>query len=108
MKNNNYYPDEGFAVAILFIGSILLSLMMLGHSIVADIKHKSIEYKWYTTEGHYYDGYVIREDGHIWDYDSMFVEPDNPVVIKFCDNGTPDDVTDNNIISVVFDYTKTA
>lgn len=97
------YNPEAFAVASLVICVYALLILMLVHCIAAEIKSESVEYHWYFVDGHYYDGYVIRDDGHIWDYDSMFVEPDTPVTIKFCDNGTPDDVTDDNIVSVLCD-----
>ena len=104
MKNTNI--GEGFAVATLCIGMMMLMLLMLATSFKP--KPAPVEHQQYLTQGHYYDGYVIRDDGHIWDYQSYLVEPDSPVYIKFDDNGTPEEVTDDYIICVAFDYTKTA
>lgn len=60
----------------------------------------------YVTNGHYYDGYLIRADGHIWDYTTTKVEPDSPVYIIFDDNGTPKETTDDIVLDVFFDVEK--
>jgi hypothetical protein len=81
-------------------------LMMI--AVAIQPKPEPVEHQQYLTTGYYYDGYVIRDDGHIWDYDGYLVEPNSPVWVKFDDNGTPEEITDDYIICMVFDYTKGA
>ena len=64
------------------------------------------EHTRYVMSGHYYNGYVIRDDGHVWDYATIEVEPNSPVYIFFDDNGTPNKVTDDFIFNIITDYEK--
>lgn len=63
----------------------------------------------YTAYGRYYtDGSVITNDGNEWSFstDVISEQPsyDNmPVWVAFEDNGTPDDITDDIILGLVYD-----
>ena len=63
----------------------------------------------YTAYGRYYtDGTVITDDGNEWSYTTDTISDktptDNmPVWIGFDDNATPDDITDDVILGLVYD-----
>ena len=63
----------------------------------------------YTAYGRYYtDGTVITNDGNIWDYSTDTVSDKAPydampIWIAFDDNATPNDITDDIILGVVYD-----
>ena len=63
----------------------------------------------YTTQGRYYtDGTVITEDGNEWGYATDIISDQTPtdampVWAGFDDNGTPDDITDDIILGLVYD-----
>lgn len=63
----------------------------------------------YFMSGRYYtDGTVITDDGNIWGYSQDIIsdEPsynDEPIIALMDDNGTPEVITDDIIIGVVFD-----
>lgn len=69
-----------------------------------------LEPKAYTTYGRYYtDNTVITDDGNEWEYATDTISnktPYNgmPVWVGFSDNGTPDDITDDIIIGLVYDH----
>lgn len=68
-----------------------------------------VEHTQYTAFGRYYtDGTVITDDGNIWGYDTDSISEravyDNmPVWVGFDDNGTPNDITDDIILGLVWD-----
>ena len=63
----------------------------------------------YTAYGRYYtDGTVITNDGNEWRYSTDTISDRTPtdgmpIWIGFDDNGTPNEVTDDNILGVVYD-----
>ena len=63
----------------------------------------------YTAYGRYYtDGTVITNDGNEWGYTTDTISEqtpyDNmPIWIGFDDNGTPNDITDDIILGLVYD-----
>lgn len=65
----------------------------------------------YTQYGRYYtNGTLITNDGNEWGYDTnevsnISVYDNMPVWVAFDDNGTPDDVTDDIILGMVYDRT---
>lgn len=105
MKKSN--TSETIAFLMMLFGIFTLLLLILAVAIQSKVQTDPVEHQQYTTTGYYYDGYVIRDDGHIWDYTSTyFVEPNNPVILKFDDNGTPEEVTDDYIVLMAHDYTR--
>lgn len=74
-------------------------------------KMESIEtpHNKYTAYGRYYtDGTVITNDGNEWGYSTDTVSDqtpyDNmPVCVGFDDNGTPNDITDDIILGLIYD-----
>lgn len=111
MKNNN------LAVAL----TILLSVTALVVGCIIGVEtHKEVDiepqveveskvHTRYTACGRYYtNGTVITNDGNEWGYSTDTVSDqtpyDNmPVWIGFDDNGTPDDITDDIILGLVYD-----
>jgi hypothetical protein len=67
------------------------------------------ETKSYTTYGRYYtNGTVITDDGNEWSYTTDTISDKTPtdhmpVWIGFDDNGTPDDITDDVVLGLVYD-----
>jgi hypothetical protein len=63
----------------------------------------------YTAYGRYYtDNTVITNDGNIWDYHTDTISDKTPtdampVWIGFDDNATPNDITDDIILGLVYD-----
>ncbi len=63
----------------------------------------------YTAYGRYYtEGIVITNDGNEWNYHTDSISdktPTNamPVWVGFDDNGTPNDITDDIILGLVYD-----
>lgn len=63
----------------------------------------------YTAYGRYYtDGTVITDDGNVWDYATDTISDQTPtdampIWAGFDDNGTPDDITDDIILGLVYD-----
>lgn len=63
----------------------------------------------YTAYGRYYtDGTVITNDGNIWEYTTDTISDRTPtdgmpIWIGFSDNGTPNDITDDIILGLVYD-----
>ena len=73
----------------------------------------SVEQTTYFTQGRYYFnadllGQVVTEDGNVWEYtqDIISDEPsyhNEPVFVCFIDNGTPNNIYDDEIIGLVLD-----
>jgi hypothetical protein len=63
----------------------------------------------YTAYGRYYtDGTVITDDGNEWGYSTDTISDKTPydampVWVGFDDNGTPDNITDDIILGLVYD-----
>lgn len=77
--------------------TLALALILALSSISCTSKHRQ-----YTTDGIYYlDGTVITEDGNKWDYDTDTINGDGiAVVVRFDNNGTIIDITDDIILSI--------
>lgn len=81
---------------------LLVSIMLTGCA-------KQPEHIRYTATGRYYtDGTVITDDGYIWGYSTDTIsdkpaEDNMPVFVAFDDNSTPDDITDDIILGLVWD-----
>lgn len=75
-----------------------------GKSTEPELVHTS-----YIASGRYYIcGEVVTEDGNIWEYSQDIISEresyDNePVFVVFDDNGTPEDIYDDEICGVVLD-----
>ena len=78
-------------------------------AILLDATEPKVESKQYTAYGRYYtDGTIITEDGNEWSYttDSISEQTptdDMPVWVGFDDNGTPNNITDDIILGLVYD-----
>lgn len=63
----------------------------------------------YTAYGRYYtDGTVITNDGNEWSYSTDIISDKTPydtmpIWIGFDDNGTPNNIKDDNILGLVYD-----
>lgn len=72
-----------------------------------------IESSAYFASGRYYftadlQGQVVTEDGNLWDYtqDTISDKPsyhNEPVIVVFDDNSTPDIIEDDKILGLVYD-----
>ena len=51
----------------------------------------------YVMPGVYYDDEVITEDGNIWGYTQDDISENENVYVLFCDNGTKDNIYDDEI-----------
>jgi hypothetical protein len=90
------------AALTLSVGAILMS--------TGCTKPKpKVESQRYTAYGRYYtDGTVITNDGNEWGYTTDSISDQTPydampVWIAFDDNATPDEITDDIIIGLVYD-----
>ena len=102
-------PQQNYTVAI----SILLAVATFVVGCIVGIEsHKSVqqvESTRYTAYGRYYtNGIVITNDGNEWVYSTDTISDktptDNmPVWIGFDDNATPNDITDDIILGLVYD-----
>ena len=76
--------------------------------LVADNKPE-IQSTQYTAYGRYYtNGTVITNDGNEWEYSTDLISdkvPTDamPVWVAFDDNGTPDNITDDIVLGIVYD-----
>ena len=92
------------AALTLSVGAILMST---GCSTKAELPKP--ETQQYTAYGRYYtDGTVITNDGNEWNYTIDTISDKTPtdampVWVGFDDNGTPDDITDDIILGLVYD-----
>ena len=81
-----------------------LSLLFTGCSQKGNLEHTT-----YITSGRYYiSGEVITEDGNVWGYSQDVISEresyDNePIFALFDDNGTPENIYDDEIYGVVLD-----
>lgn len=81
-----------------------LSLLFTGCSQKGNLEHTT-----YITSGRYYtSGEVITEDGNVWGYSQDIISEresyDNePIFALFDDNGTPENIYDDEIYGVVLD-----
>lgn len=72
-------------------------------------KPANVEHTTYIAAGRYYtNGEVITNDGNIWGYDQDIISEqpsydDEPIFALFDDNGTPDNIYDDEILGVVLD-----
>lgn len=79
---------------IIFALALILTLSSIG----CTLKHTR-----YTTNGTYYlDGTVITEDGNEWGYDGTINGDGIAVIVRFDNNGTIIDITDDIILSVSY------
>ena len=105
MERKGYNIMKKLLALILVMGAFLMST---GCTTTKEPTPKS-EPQTYTAYGRYYtDGTVITNDGDEWGYTadtiSDLTPADNmPVWIAFNDNGTPDDITDDVILGLVYD-----
>lgn len=80
--------------SITFALALILTLSSIG----CTLKHTQ-----YTTNGTYYlDGTVITEDGNEWGYDGTINGDGIAVIVRFDNNGTIIDITDDIILSVSY------
>lgn len=108
MKNNNLAVALTIllAVASIVIGCIVSIETHKTADLepIADVVHTR-----YTAYGRYYtDGTVITNDGNEWSYTTNTISDKTPtdampVWIGFDDNGTPNDITDDIILGLVYD-----
>lgn len=81
-----------------------IAILLAGCQAKPEPEHQS-----YMTSGRYYtSGEVITQDGNIWGYDQAIISEqpsyDNePVFAVFDDNGTPDNIYDDEIYGLVLD-----
>ena len=81
-----------------------LSLLFTGCSQKGNLEHTT-----YSASGRYYtSGEVITEDGNVWGYSQDVISEresyDNePIFALFDDNGTPENIYDDEIYGVVLD-----
>ena len=81
-------------------------LMTIGCTKTETPKHEPAQY---TAYGRYYtNGTVITNDGNMWEYSADTISDKTPtdampVWVAFEDNGTPDDITDDIILGLVYD-----
>lgn len=77
--------------------TLALALTLALSSISCTSKHRQ-----YTTEGIYYhNGTIVTEDGNEWSYDTDTINGnDVAVIIRFDNNGTMIDITDDIILNI--------
>ena len=86
----------------------LLALCCLTGCATREMKPEP-EHSTYMVQGRYYtNGEVITQDGNVWGYDQAIISEmesyDNePVFALFDDNGTPDNIYDDEIYGLVLD-----
>lgn len=95
-------------IAIALVGAtMLLSGCTKEPQVIAEVK--PVESATYITAGRYYTcGEVITEDGNIWGYFQDIISEkesynNEPIFALFDDNGTPDNIYDDEILGVVLD-----
>lgn len=92
----------------LVIATVLAVGLHIGISQV-DTTEVETPHNKYTAYGRYYtDGTVITNDGNEWAYSTDLISNqiptnDTPVWVGFDDNGTPNDITDDIILGLVYD-----
>lgn len=105
-------PQHNYTVAITILFAV--TAFVAGY-IFSTESHKStapqpqVESTQYTAYGRYYtNGTVITNDGNEWSFSTDTISdktPTNhmPVWIAFDDNATPNDITDDTILGLVYD-----
>lgn len=89
--------------------AIVTALALGFHIGRSQVKPIETSHNKYTAYGRYYtDGTVITNDGNEWAYSTDLISnqitTDNmPVWVGFDDNGTPNDITDDIILGIVYD-----
>ena len=94
--------------ATLVIATVLAVGLHIG---IRQVKPTEVEtpHNKYTAYGRYYtDGTVITNDGNEWAYSTDLISNqiptnDMPVWVGFDDNGTPNEITDDIILGLVYD-----
>ena len=108
MKNNNL----AVALTILLSVATLVVGFIIGvetHKTELVVETEPKAHTRYTEYGRYYtNGVVITDDGNEWSYTTDTISDktpyDNmPIWIGFDDNATPNDITDDIILGVVYD-----
>ena len=90
----------------LIVGAIAL---LVGCGTKAETPSEPKVHTLYTAYGRYYtDGTVITNDGNLWGYSTDSISDKTPtdgmpVWVGMDDNGTPDDITDDIILGLVYD-----
>ena len=96
----------------MFAITILLAVATFVGGFIVGIEAHKVEpqpHTRYTAYGRYYtDGTVITNDGNEWSYTTDIISDKTPtdampVWIGFDDNGTPNEVTDDIILGLVYD-----
>lgn len=99
--------------ALSMLGALAIGIV-LGNKLNTFINKPACNetvYTRYTQYGRFYvDGTLITNDGNEWEYftdtvSDITVYDNMPVWIAFDDNGTPDNVTDDIILGMVYDRT---
>ena len=97
------------ATAITLVIATVLAVGL--HIGIRQVKPTEVEtpHNKYTAYGRYYtDGTVITNDGNEWAYSTDLISNqiptnDMPVWVGFDDNGTPNEITDDIILGLVYD-----
>ena len=104
--------DIAVLLAVLALVVTLIATAEMPQKRVVEVEVESNEvqpHTRYTAYGRYYtDGTVITDDGNEWGYTTDTISDktptDNmPVWIGFDDNGTPDNITDDIVLGLVYD-----
>lgn len=74
----------------------------LALALVLALSSCASKHRQYTTEGIYYhNGTIVTEDGNEWSYDTDTINGNAvAVIIRFDNNGTMIDITDDIILSI--------
>ena len=87
----------------------IVALMAIATLLTGCQKQPEPEHSSYIVSGRYYtSGEVITQDGNVWGYYQDIISEDpsydnEPVFAIFDDNGTPDNIYDDEIYGVVLD-----
>jgi hypothetical protein len=100
------------ALALSILAVSIITLSGCGHKTATETE-STVEPAVYFQYGRYYfdadgQGQVVTDDGNVWGYtqDIISEEPsyhNEPIVAVFDDNGTPDDICDDEIMGLVLD-----
>lgn len=87
----------------------IIALMALATLLAGCQNQPELEHSSYIVSGRYYtSGQVITQDGNIWGYSQDIISEkasydSEPVFAIFDDNGTPDNIYDDDIYGLVLD-----
>lgn len=90
------------------LSALTLSTVSIALLIGCNAQHK-VESVRYTAYGRYYtEGIVITNDGNEWEFSTDTISDRTPtdampVWVGFDDNGTPEEITDDIILGLVYD-----